>query len=1086
MATDSPDESLTQEVTADTTEIMAPTETPAAPTDPPAVPTEVPAEVPTEVPAASTETPDAAAPEAPIADTWIKSDLADYFPGSLVTLSGGGWTGDSEVLLTIDDISNPTQTWNLTDSIPVQADGTIVYQFSLPAWFVALYQVKAAGVITGRTVETTFTDCLPGALEVTKCIVLGSVVGTPTIPNFSITIYGPKYPLGNTKVFNSVNGLKQTWNNLLPGLYIITEAGAGAMWSATYSSCLVAVCEGKTAKETVTNTYVPGSLEVTKSVVRGAVVGSPAIPDFLITITGPSYPGGNTKVFNYPDHLKKTWTNLIPGDYTITEADAGTMWTETVPASAVTVSACGTAKATVTNTYVPGSLEVTKSVVLGSVVGTPAIPDFSITIKGPSYPGGDTKVFKYPDKLTKTWTNLIPGDYTITEAGAGTSWTETVPAGPVTVAAGGTAKAAVTNTYVPGALEVTKHIVLGDLAGTPVIPDFSIKITGPSYPTGDTKAFSALLGLTQTWYNLLPGDYTITEVSSGIMWIQTVPAMAVTVAAGQTAKADVTNTYVPGALEVAKVIELGDVVGTPVIPDFSITITGPSCPTGDTKVFNTVNGLTQTWTNLIPGDYTITEDSAGSVWSETVPAGAVTVAAGATAAASVTNTYVPGALEVTKVIELGDVIGTPVIPDFSITITGPSYPTGDTKVFNTVNGLTQTWTNLIPGDYTITELSTGMMWSQTVPAGAVTVAAGQTATAGVTNTYVPGALAVTKVIDLADVVGLLSIPDFSITITGPSYPTGDTKVFNALLGLTQTWSNLIPGDYTITEAGAGAAWTQTVPAGAVTVAAGATAAASVTNTYVPGALKVTKSIVLGTVAGTPAIPDFSITITGPSYPTGSTKVFNTANGLTQTWTNLIPGDYTITEAAAGTTWTQAVPAGAVTVAAGQTATAGVTNTYVPGALAVTKSIVLVDVTGTPVIPDFSITITGPSYPSGSTKVFNSANGLTQTWSNLIPGAYTITEAVPGGNWKQTVPTGAVTVAAGATAAATVTNTLTEVLGVKRDPTPTPTVTPTPTTAVLGAAKTGESDNLMLIGGVSLLLLAGILIVLRRKWDDTTK
>ena len=172
----------------------------------------------------------------------------------------------------------------------------------------------------------------------------------------------------------------------------------------------------------------------------------------------------------------------------------------------------------------------------------------------------------------------------------------------------------------------------------------------------------------------------------------------------------------------------------------------------------------------------------------------------------------------------------------------------------------------------------------------------------------------------------------------------------------------------------------------------------------------------------------------------------------------------------------------------------ITNTYVPGALQVTKSIVLVDVVGTPLIPDFSITITGPSYPTGNTKIFNKANGLTQTWTNLIPGDYTITEASAGTLWTEKVPASAIPVVAGATAAATVTNTQTGVLGVVREPTPTPTLTPTPTptltptptTGVLGAAKTGESDNLMLVGGVSLLLLAGILIVLRRKWDDLNK
>ena len=649
-----------------------------------------------------------------------------------------------------------------------------------------------------------------------------------------------------------------------------------------------------------------------------------------------------------------------------------------------------------------------------------------------------------------------------------------------------TDKLTVTNTYVPGSLEVTKSVVFSSVVGPLTIPDFSISIKGPSYPDGNTKVFKYPGDLTQTWTNLIPGDYTITEAAAGTTWTQTVPGSAVTVVSGGTAKATVTNTYVPGSLEVTKNVVFGSVVGPLTTPDFSITIQGPSYPDGNTKVFKYPGELTQTWTNLIPGDYTITEASSGTTWTQTVPAIAVTVAAGGTAKATVTNTFVPGSLEVTKNVVFGSVVGAPTTPDFSITIQGPSYPDGSTKVFKYPGELTQIWTNLIPGDYTITEAAAGTTWTQTVPAEAVTVAAGETAKASVSNTYVPGALQVTKSIVLGDVVGTPTIPDFSITITGPSYPTGNTKVFNTANGLMQVWTNLIPGDYTITEASSGTTWTQTLPASAVTVAAGETATASIINTYVPGSLQVTKSIVLGAVVGTPTIPDFSITITGPSYPTGNTKIFNTANGLTQTWTNLIPGAYTIAETGAGATWTETVPAGAVTVVSGKTAVESVTNTYVPGALQVTKSIVLVDVVGTPLIPDFSITITGPSYPTGNTKVFNKANGLTQTWINLIPGAYTITEASAGTLWTETVPASAIPVVAGATAAATVTNTQTGVLGAVRDPSSTPTLTPTPTTGILGAAKTGESDNLMLVGGVSLILLAGILIIVRRKWTELDK
>ena len=246
--------------------------------------------------------------------------------------------------------------------------------------------------------------------------------------------------------------------------------------------------------------------------------------------------------------------------------------------------------------------------------------------------------------------------------------------------------------------------------------------------------------------------------------------------------------------------------------------------------------------------------------------------------------------------------------------------------------------------------------------------------------------------------------------------------------------------------------------------------------YVPGALEVTKSIVLGDVAGVLQIPDFSITITGPSYPTGDTKIFNALLGLTQTWTNLIPGDYTITESSSGSIWAQTVPATAATVAAAATSTASVTNTYVTGALQVTKVINLVDVTGTPTIPNFSITITGPSYPAGDTKVFNSVNGLTQTWTNLIPGDYTITEASTV-SWNAVVPAGPVTVAADATATATVTNTLTGVLGAVRTPTPIPTPSPSPVpTAVLGVARTGESDQLIQLG-LAILMAAAVLAIL---------
>ena len=153
----------------------------------------------------------------------------------------------------------------------------------------------------------------------------------------------------------------------------------------------------------------------------------------------------------------------------------------------------------------------------------------------------------------------------------------------------------------------------------------------------------------------------------------------------------------------------------------------------------------------------------------------------------VSNTYTPGSLTVQKTVETNDAVGL-TVPDFSITIKGPSYPNGDTKVFNQTKGMTQTWNDLIPGDYTVTEPDVAAPWSEQISPETYKVTSGENTSVDVTvtNTYAPGSLTVHKAVVTNGAVGL-TIPDFSITIKGPSYPNGDTKVFNQTKGMEQTW-----------------------------------------------------------------------------------------------------------------------------------------------------------------------------------------------------------------------------------------------------------------------------------------------------------
>ena len=316
----------------------------------------------------------------------------------------------------------------------------------------------------------------------------------------------------------------------------------------------------------------PGSLEVTKE-----VYGLPDDPDFNvptfeITVTGPSYPDGNTQEFTYPSDLSYEWIDLEPGDYQITEGDLPLGWSAE-GLDKVTVVAGEKSTASVTNTYdepdpTKGALKVTK------IVDGDTPPDdsfFSITITRTSTTGDpytDTQTFTYPDELEYTWTDLEPGEYEVTEGSLGSNWVSVVPDAAIVVAAGQTAIASVTNTYDEpdsdpdkGALSVTKY-VYGALTS---VPSFEIFITGPTPSiVTSSKTFNSENGYTQVWNDLDPGDYTITEVDPGPGWTTVYSSQNVTVVKDVTTYATVTNTYEytppdeKGDLEISKIVRRGD------------------------------------------------------------------------------------------------------------------------------------------------------------------------------------------------------------------------------------------------------------------------------------------------------------------------------------------------------------------------------------------------------------------------------------------------------------------------------------------------------------------------------------------------
>ena len=154
----------------------APTDEPTtAPTDPPtSAPTDPPTSAPTAAPtdeptAAPTDEPTSRRPRSPrrlrrlppnrqqsrrarrpcrSLRPSIKSDLEDYPPGGLVTLTGSNWQpGESVHIFVNDDFGS---SWSRNVDVIADASGNITDQFNLPNWFVATYSVTATGARRAR------------------------------------------------------------------------------------------------------------------------------------------------------------------------------------------------------------------------------------------------------------------------------------------------------------------------------------------------------------------------------------------------------------------------------------------------------------------------------------------------------------------------------------------------------------------------------------------------------------------------------------------------------------------------------------------------------------------------------------------------------------------------------------------------------------------------------------------------------------------------------------------------------------------------------------------------------------------------
>lgn len=499
-------------------------------------------------------------------------------------------------------------------------------------------------------------------------------------------------------------------------------------------------------------------------------------------------------------------------------------------------------------------------------------------------------------------------------------------------------------------------------AGVPA----TVSVSGPG-------GFHQSLTAGASFPKLTPGSYTITatEVAAGGQrWAPDQSSQTVQVVANGSAAAQVQYQLVTGSLTVT-------VSGLPPGTPAGLTLTGPGG-------FSAPVSATQTFAGLTPGSYTlagVTVVVGSAQYAPALPGGPVAVAAGATPAeAQVAFARVTGSLTFAAT-------GLPSGVDAPLTVTGPGG-------FSTTTTTGAVLAGLDPGSYAVSPgpvQHTGHTWSPTSGTIPATITAGPVS--------VPVGFAITTGGLTVAVSGLPGGTDAAVQVTGPGG-------FGQALTGTAAMVGLAPGSYTI----------QALP-----VSVGGQVYTPQPAVQVPGVSAGTTPI-LASVAYSPTLGSLSITIAGLPGGAAASVTVTGSGGFSQNLTGstalsgLAPGTYTITAnpvSAGGQQYGPAPVSQNVAVTGGAGTSATVTYAQTTGNLSVTVS-------GLPGGVSASVTVTGPGG-------FNQSLSGSAVLTGLVAGSYTVAAATVssgGQTWTAAPLSQAASVAAGSTAGAGVTYTLT--------------------------------------------------------------
>jgi hypothetical protein len=370
--------------------------------------------------------------------------------------------------------------------------------------------VQLSGSEANQTATITDTESILGdgltfsvATPSVGAFTGGYVVGTPTTGPVGWSV--ANVTGSGSVTFNKTVYLDQpriTSGTLSDTATLVGSGGGGAPASATANASV-----GISSTAAV-------SLTINKTI--PVVLGSGDLAQaFNFDVTGPgSYSNTVSISFGSGDGgiaKSTTLTGLAPGTYTVAERTLAPYAPQAPRVIAINVPTCSNAT-TINNGFGPATAQATKvTVPAGSEAG------WVLTLNGPGTPLGGESVTTSITGLVSFLTALEEGSYTVTEtsqtgfdqtgASAGCSFTVNYPADADRVFS-----CTLTNTQ-RGSLTIIKDAVPDD----PQNFGYTVTGAGLSPFSLDDDADPTLLN-TQTFSNLVPGLYTVTETLPVTGW----------------------------------------------------------------------------------------------------------------------------------------------------------------------------------------------------------------------------------------------------------------------------------------------------------------------------------------------------------------------------------------------------------------------------------------------------------------------------------------------------------------------------------------------------------------------------------------